>query len=797
MIDAGLCDKDVVRSSFVAELLLLLEWFVFHRCAASVPTRAQGTWEYRVDVVCGSSLKNLPFWCIHAMAVAEQVEKYAVRCVGVGRWLLHLQVGPPFVYESVIEMVLVNVQHFVTSDSETESDVEGGANFHGWLHGVASGDDVYVPCGNFNGFVQPMTDGPLCGKDAALWFLSEVMPYWEWSDLKRCAPSFPTNLQTDIQYAVYVSPVSPVEDKPLWYMCWWLSSVKLREAAVVERVPDILMLWAYVWPKSSLKEAVVRLGYETRAIYQEVCAIAAWNTHAWDSGVALLPWESCSAAIQSRYILQCNSVFSGLVVEAAWATWSCGRFCVKIPVSEVPRFFSLEAELNIYRVVRHRFSRSLDASGNVRGGSSVATPESEGVQETLPKTGDRVMCLYEHWMQQILTHQKTIELRGQNKKPGCVWIGHKNVIYGRARITRTEALTAERFLELQDQHCLQGHELPYKKTYGLWLEDVRRMKKPIPYLRLFGSQGWARVRYSAQDVVPNAKQQGAVEAQVEDPRPRKLACPQQDANKKQALTAQVETPYPWTLAWPLKQDACLFQSTGVFQPAQNILDWNHAYAQPIPLRPVIGHLFVSANTVGDGACGVHAAFGVTNRQGQLQCHNARDLASASLAKALRSSVGDSAHREAVRLSLWNELAVPGASGEDLVEASIFWEHLRNLYPTEANDVKDTVKQGKQQLKAKDRQKAKLAQVCRYFFCNAPQGVVDAVCAQIGYTAEEGAGDCFEERQGKRFVKGISDTVWQPAWPRSKKEAIQCKDIVFDGLRTSVFLNDLQQGNSCG
>ena len=113
--------------------------------------------------------------------------------------------------------------------------------------------------------------------------------------------------------------------------------------------------------------------------------------------------------------------------------------------------------------------------------------------------------------------------------------------------------------------------------------------------------------------------------------------------------------------WPSSKDLTAFQPTAAFNPEVNLLAV--ASDVPDPLKPLMGTELISANTVGDGACGLHATFGLTNSHGQLdfgQGH-CRDLAAGALGEVMKCS-DKNVHFEGVRSSLWQEFAVPALKG---------------------------------------------------------------------------------------------------------------------------------------
>ena len=144
---------------------------------------------------------------------------------------------------------------------------------------------------------------------------------------------------------------------------------------------------------------------------------------------------------------------------------------------------------------------------------------------SVPRVGERVMVLKMEWLKSILSGEKTLELRGQRAKVGTVWLGNGATIYGSVDIEKVDQLDMDSFVQLRPAHCYQGTSLPYAATYGLWLRSPRSLSKPIPFYKLFGSIGWAVVRFSARDL----------------PAPRKMSAEAQEADARASKQAGLDT----------------------------------------------------------------------------------------------------------------------------------------------------------------------------------------------------------------------------------------------------------------
>ena len=266
-------------------------------------------------------------------------------------------------------------------------DVEGGSEglgipLHGWLQIGMEGQNVFLPFGLRAEQIVSLLPTPVSAQNAAAWFLSTMPNVLEWYDW---LPSFPLEVTACIQFEIFQWEQCPVEQKAWWYVQWWLSMANLHPCVSLEGAEEILLLWAYTWPSSSLKEALCRLGARTTVAYHEVSTIAAWNSRAWDSNVFLVPWLGENALDQGNFILQSHGVCSALWVKDTEAQWMCGRVQVDIPCQNLPQFLAANEDVEVYRLVAWSCIRLLPL--DVCGGA---------VQEhAKPQVGDCVLALQE------------------------------------------------------------------------------------------------------------------------------------------------------------------------------------------------------------------------------------------------------------------------------------------------------------------------------------------------------------------------------------------------------------------
>ncbi|CAE7356429.1 unnamed protein product [Symbiodinium sp. CCMP2592] len=167
-------------------------------------------------------------------------------------------------------------------------------------------------------------------------------------------------------------------------------------------------------------------------------------------------------------------------------------------------------------------------------------PVPELEDDAVPADGDRIMILKAKWLSMILNGQKTIEIRGQPARAGLIWFGHNQLLHGRAYITHTEKLSVTTFRQMQHQHGLSTHVLPYQRTHALHMADIKRMRSPQPFFHPRGAVGWVRYRNRHQAGAPQT-QRIQLEVASSAPRNRRRPPKQVSDNQNEATTRRNQT----------------------------------------------------------------------------------------------------------------------------------------------------------------------------------------------------------------------------------------------------------------
>ena len=286
----------------------------------------------------------------------------------------------------------------------------------------------------------------------------------------------------------------------------------------------------------------------------------------------------------------------------------------------------------------------------------------------------------------------------------------------------------------------------YKKLYAWVFDDVTLYEAPKPCKDLFGCRVWIVLKAETEaETLPQS--------------------------------------------WPLEADQALFAPAAGFVAEEGVLA-AAGHVDELPwLASWDGAECVSANTLGDGACGLHAVFG--ERCGSClkwSDSNGRKRVADALRNVVESH--NSAQAEAVQVALWHELAVPGACGKGAVESQIFWRHLLAMCPVLCDAIQEILEKNAASEKDREAEQLKLIAACREVFLTGSQeGMVESLCAALGFGQEERAELCYEVRQEGEWVKGSGARRPQVAnRPETKWEAVRDPDAAYDALRTAVFLN---------
>ena len=112
-----------------------------------------------------------------------------------------------------------------------------------------------------------------------------------------------------------------------------------------------------------------------------------------------------------------------------------------------------------------------------------------------PFAGERILILRAEWLERILSGEKTLEIRGARLREGCVWLGCRSNVLGKALLGPAVAIrTEEDWAALRPRHLVANAGLPYKSTWGLPLHSVVRLRSAVPFLHSRGAIGIVKYR---------------------------------------------------------------------------------------------------------------------------------------------------------------------------------------------------------------------------------------------------------------------------------------------------------------
>ena len=400
-----------------------------------------------------------------------------------------------------------------------------------------------------------------------------------------------------------------------------------------------------------------------------------------------------------------------------------------------------------------------DLSTDVSEGETDIVGGSSGCGSSFPRSA---LVIEADWCKEIFEGTKIWELRGQattKRERICIAAKGTGSLVGEVVITDCIKVAkrdasgkwvvwgrAEDYLWKEEnlhKHCVKDKSLiTYSEVYAWVFAEKKAYDPPKPYNHRKGCHSWVTL-------------EGAF------------------AKERSTLSVMSE----------VKNPAEFHPERGVF--AQARLDGAF-----VALQPWYGRRCVSVDTVGDGACGLHAAFGVVNGQGQLENQDKNCRADAAtalremLSKVDAGQLAGQENFEAIRTSLWNEFALPAARGEGSVEANIFWRHMCQLAPESVQLVQKHLEDVRVWDDGQRSVREELCSLCRTLFLES--GCVRSLCERVGFLPDVGGEACYEERQDGRWVKGTNQKSPEDG-ATTKWEAIIHPSPIYDALRMSVLL----------
>ena len=223
----------------------------------------------------------------------------------------------------------------------------------------------------------------------------------------------------------------------------------------------------------------------------------------------------------------------------------------------------------------------------------------------------------------------------------------------------------------------------------------------------------------------------------------------------------------------------------------------------------VGRDFISARTVGDGACALHAVFGSPDAKGELFRPNARVLAVALLGPSLEKlqvSHPGSMVLGAITASFWDEFVAPVLEGEGTDEGHLFMHCLQEVAPSVRIEVEQHWSRRRNEDHTSMLAKRRLLVASSLFFASADEETVirqagmllglipscadfrslsrdelDVTIVEHGNCSCEFLGPAFQENsQGNRSVRG-TQILFPEDGPKSKYDALfdtrDCSDVL--------------------
>lgn len=110
----------------------------------------------------------------------------------------------------------------------------------------------------------------------------------------------------------------------------------------------------------------------------------------------------------------------------------------------------------------------------------------------------RGLIIKKEWLDLILSGKKTIEVR--SSKTSCIGEtiylleSKTHLVRGTCKIQKVEKLDETKWNETKDKHLVpcEFNQLPYKKSYGWYLQDVTKLDKEFSYSHPKGAVIWVK-----------------------------------------------------------------------------------------------------------------------------------------------------------------------------------------------------------------------------------------------------------------------------------------------------------------
>ena len=270
--------------------------------------------------------------------------------------------------------------------------------------------------------------------------------------------------------------ICPHTVRPRLYLSYCLTLCGLDQAVRVNACEEILLLYAFAWPRASLKESLRRLGVAVSAPFRCLCGVDRFNAAAPSIGHALVPWPSDEVRGDGSFVLLHRGAFSALKLQHDYAVWFSGAFQCELEAFRLQSLL-LRGDVSVYRLVQT--SPTCFAGG--------AATKQRPVRSAL--------LVQEPWCSWIVEGLKTWELRAtRTKKRERVALARSG-----AGLLLGEATIAERLHVAQrssDGVWVATDQCGSKNVFG----DEALSKHCVPDLNIFttGSDLFAWVFSNAE-----------------------------------------------------------------------------------------------------------------------------------------------------------------------------------------------------------------------------------------------------------------------------------------------------------
>eukprot|EP01083_Nonionella_stella_P022619 62555_1 len=143
--------------------------------------------------------------------------------------------------------------------------------------------------------------------------------------------------------------------------------------------------------------------------------------------------------------------------------------------------------------------------------------EMKDASTVSPSSETLALLLHMKWLNRILSHGKTWEIRGRDTKiRGKIFLAFKNHIYGETHVVDSFPITMQELQDSTHRHHVEDLTIVKYKTPHVWmLQNTKRYPKRIQFTRKPGQVVWCKVNTNITESIQNNKDHVIVEHNID------------------------------------------------------------------------------------------------------------------------------------------------------------------------------------------------------------------------------------------------------------------------------------------